>query len=264
MNKDNSILNPVQPYLELEVDRFDKVDYGNMGIAHFYEFSLENKVSHISKAVPDGSIDLLFNIGKEKVTTTISGTVFGVKPWELGSENKCFGVRFQPGQGVLPSDLSIDMLVNDDVEIDGNLYGDNITEQIALANCMEERINIFCKAYERYIYSRKSLSDKEKINDYLVNRIVRSKGQVSLNQLEAETNYSACYLRRIFKNYHGISPKQFAQYVRFQRLLEKLKESDCRNDDNAVECGYYDEAHMMKEFKKYAGVTLEQYKAISM
>ena len=31
------------------------------------------------KAVPDGSIDLLFNIGSDKVTTYISGTVFGVR-----------------------------------------------------------------------------------------------------------------------------------------------------------------------------------------
>ena len=35
-----------------------------------------------------------------------------------------------------------------------------------------------------------------------------------------------------------------------------------RYDELALECGYYDEAHMMKEFKNYAGVTLEQYKKL--
>ena len=33
-----------------------------------------------------------------------------------------------------------------------------------------------------------------------------------------------------------------------------------RYDELALECGYYDEAHMMKEFKKYAGVTLDTYR----
>ena len=80
-----------------------------------------------------------------------------------------------------------------------------------------------------------------------------------MQQLEEETNYSACYLRRIFKNYHGISPKQFAQFVRFQNLLEQMKEQNIRYDDTALECGYFDEAHMMKEFKKYTGKTMEQY-----
>ena len=101
---------------------------------------------------------------------------------------------------------------------------------------------------------------KEKINEYLVNRIIRAKGHISLNELEAETNYSACYLRRIFKSYHSISPKQFAQYIRFQTLLETTKSDNIRYDELALECGYYDEAHMMKEFKNYSGMTLEQYR----
>ena len=83
-----------------------------------------------------------------------------------------------------------------------------------------------------------------------------------MNELEDETNYSACYLRRVFKNYHSISPKQFAQYVRFQTLLEKMEKGNMRYDELALECGYYDEAHMMKEFKNYAGMTLEQYRKL--
>lgn len=35
---------------------------------------------------------------------------------------------------------------------------------------------------------------------------------------------------------------------------------DVRYEQVALECGYYDEPHMMKEFKKYAGITLEQYR----
>ena len=156
----------------------------------------------------------------------------------------------------------MDMLVNDDIEIDGDLFGEHITERIALAKDIKERSELFIEAYEALIYSRTSFSDKEKINEYLVSRIVRSKGQLTMGDLEKETNYSACYLRRVFKNYHSISPKQFALFVRFQILLEKMKKESVRYDELALECGYYDEAHMMKEFKNYAGVTLEQYKKL--
>lgn len=65
-----------------------------------------------------------------------------------------------------------------------------------------------------------------------------------------------------FKSYHSISPKQFAQYIRFQILLEKLKTGNMRYDELALECGYYDEAHMMKGFKNYAGITIEQYRKL--
>lgn len=258
--KQTDIINPFQPYMTLEMDGYSQINRTDYGISHFYEFTIHDEKKHCIKAVPDASIDLLFNIGENKVSTYISGTVFGVKKWELGTQDDCFGVRFQPGQGILPKDITMEMIVNDDIEIDGDIFGKNLTEKIALAKTMSERIDIFKKAYEDMVLGRTSLSDKEKINEYLVNRISRTKGMITMRQLEDETNYSACYLRRIFKSFHGISPKQFAQYIRFQNLLMQADKEGVRYEQVALDCGYYDEPHMMKEFKKYSGVTLEQYR----
>ena len=258
--KQTDIINPFQPYMTLEMDGYSQINRTDYGISHFYEFTIHDEKKHCIKAVPDASIDLLFNIGENKVSTYISGTVFGVKKWELGTQDDCFGVRFQPGQGILPKDITMEMIVNDDSEIDGDIFGKNLTEKIALAKTMSERIDIFKKAYEDMVLGRNSLSDKEKINEYLVNRISRTKGMITMRQLEDETNYSACYLRRIFKSFHGISPKQFAQYIRFQNLLMQADKEGVRYEQVALDCGYYDEPHMMKEFKKYSGVTLEQYR----
>ena len=258
--KQTDIINPFQPYMTLEMDGYSQINRTDYGISHFYEFTIHDEKKHCIKAVPDASIDLLFNIGENKVSTYISGTVFGVKKWELGTQDDCFGVRFQPGQGILPKDITMEMIVNDDIEIDGDIFGKNLTEKIALAKTMSEGIDIFKKAYEDMVLGRNSLSDKEKINEYLVNRISRTKGMITMRQLEDETNYSACYLRRIFKSFHGISPKQFAQYIRFQNLLMQADKEGVRYEQVALDCGYYDEPHMMKEFKKYSGVTLEQYR----
>ena len=258
--KQTDIINPFQPYMTLEMDGYSQINRTDYGLSHFYEFTIHDEKKHCIKAVPDASIDLLFNIGENKVSTYISGTVFGVKKWELGTQDDCFGVRFQPGQGILPKDITMEMIVNDDIEIDGDIFGKNLTEKIALAKTMSERIDIFKKAYEDIVLGRSSLSDKEKINEYLVNRISRTKGMITMRQLEDETNYSACYLRRIFKSFHGISPKQFAQYIRFQNLLMQADKEGVRYEQVALDCGYYDEPHMMKEFKKYSGVTLEQYR----
>lgn len=258
--KQTDIINPFQPYMTLEMDGYSQINRTDYGISHFYEFTIHDEKKHCIKAVPDASIDLLFNIGENKVSTYISGTVFGVKKWELGTQDDCFGVRFQPGQGILPKDITMEMIVNDDIEIDGDIFGKNLTEKIALAKTMSERIEIFKKAYEDMVLGRNSLSDKEKINEYLVNRISRTKGMITMRQFEDETNYSACYLRRIFKSFHGISPKQFAQYIRFQNLLMQADKEGVRYEQVALDCGYYDEPHMMKEFKKYSGVTLEQYR----
>lgn len=259
---DDITIKPLQPYIRIEADNLSQIETNDLGISHFYEFSLKDGKPHNVNAVPDGCIDILFNLGNDKVTTSVGGTVLKVKPWELGSEDICFGVRFQPGKGMLPKEISKEMLADNDIEVDGDIFGDNLTEKIVMAKDINERSVIFKSAYEELGYSMISKSDKEKINDYLVSRITRAKGLVTIKQLEEETNYSACYLRRIFKSYHGISPKQFAQFIRFQNLLEQVDKAGIRYDDIAVKCGYYDEAHMMKEFKNYTGKTLEQYKEI--
>ena len=50
------------------------------------------------KAVPDGSVNLLFGIGEQDVKTYIGGTVLAAKGWEFEDGRSYFGVRFQPGE----------------------------------------------------------------------------------------------------------------------------------------------------------------------
>ena len=90
--------------------------------------------------------------------------------------------------------------------------------------------------------------------------ILHTNGTIAIQELIKETGYSECYIRRIFKQYNGISPKQFAKFVRFQHLLRLLNEQGMSSNDLCENGNYYDEAHMMKEFKQYTGMTIEQYR----
>ena len=56
----------------------------------------------------------------------------------------------------------MDMLVNNDVEIDGDIFGENLTEKIALADNIIDRSKIFIDAYENLVYGRPDLSDRGK------------------------------------------------------------------------------------------------------
>lgn len=253
-----TVIMPLQPYVAIKTENYRQIVNTDMGISHFYEFTVGQK-DHVIDAVPDGSIDLLFNIGEKSVHTYIGGTVFNVKAWNIGNEHTCFGIRFQPGKGVLPKDIAIDMIVNQDMEIDGDLFGKNLTEQIALSNSIEERAGLFLESYKNHIQKNWVNSDRKNINDYLLKRISQTAGSINVSQLTEETGYSECYIRRIFKEFNAVSPKQFAQYIRFQKLLKILGRGEVHYEDVALECGYYDEPHMMKEFKSYMGITPQCY-----
>ncbi len=60
-------------------------------------------------------------------------------------------------------------------------------------------------------------------------------------------------MERLFKKHVGYSPKQYAKVVRFFHIYHQIIKSDSNLSIEAVDAGYYDQAHFNKEFKKYAG-----------
>lgn len=250
---------PMQPYLVLETEDFQIKKEMKEGISHFYEFSRKTAGKEM-KAVPDGSVDLLFEIGDHEVKTYIGGTVLAAKGWAFAEERAYFGVRFQPGACILPKELSIRDLVDKDLEIDGNLFGEHLTEKLAESRNISERVNIFMTEYEK-IYGEQRMDGIHTLEAYVRNRIYATQGTIQLQRLVEETGYSACYIRRIFGQIHGISPKNFEKFIRFQNTLHRLtqKPGTCRLDRLALACGYYDEAHMIKDFKQFAGITPQGY-----
>lgn len=111
----------------------------------------------------------------------------------------------------------------------------------------------------------KELADGiQKLENYLRERIYDTDGCICIRQLAEETGYSECYIRRVFQQVHGISPKNFERFVRFQKLLHVINKMPerIRLDALAQQCGYYDEAHMIKDFKQYAGITPQGYERL--
>lgn len=64
------------------------------------------------------------------------------------------------------------------------------------------------------------------------------------------------HLRRVFREAVGVSPKEFAKLVRFDRALSAARE-DVRASwaSIAAATGYYDQAHLIGEFQSISGVT---------
>jgi AraC-like DNA-binding protein len=94
-------------------------------------------------------------------------------------------------------------------------------------------------------------------------RIVESGGSVRIGDLAHETGYSRRHLTQRFAREYGLTPKQAARVVRFERswrLLRRLERSrrQSRGDrpslaEAAAACGYYDQAHLAREWNDLAG-----------
>ncbi len=93
---------------------------------------------------------------------------------------------------------------------------------------------------------------------YALDRLRRTRGAVSVADLAAETGWSARHLSKQFRAETGLSPKAGARVVRFDRARRRLLRRQATGGrvvlaELAAECGYYDQAHLARDFRDLAG-----------
>jgi AraC-like DNA-binding protein len=91
--------------------------------------------------------------------------------------------------------------------------------------------------------------------------ILQSGGCVPIESLADDLGISLRKLDRVFNARVGLTPKALCRVVRFQQVL-KMVERDQQSRDwaqLAVECGYYDQSHFIKEFSAFTGLSPTAY-----
>jgi AraC-like DNA-binding protein len=89
--------------------------------------------------------------------------------------------------------------------------------------------------------------------DAAVDAILRSGGRATIDRVAAAAGVSRQHLARAFAYHVGVSPKTFARVMRFRRALELAGGHNW--DDLAAELGYFDQSHLIADFREFAGTT---------
>lgn len=95
----------------------------------------------------------------------------------------------------------------------------------------------------------------------IVNTIIQTKGQLTVNKIIGLTGYSERQLERLFQQAIGTSPNRYLQIVRLHHFLSLIR-SGSRTESFTIaglESGYYDQPHLIRNFKKMTGLTPTQY-----
>jgi transcriptional regulator GlxA family with amidase domain len=87
----------------------------------------------------------------------------------------------------------------------------------------------------------------------LIDWVVERRGDVRVEDLARHSGLSARQLRRRFLEETGVGPKQFCRILRFRRATSEL--AGWRGDwaGLAADCGYFDQSHLIREFREFAG-----------
>jgi transcriptional regulator GlxA family with amidase domain len=115
---------------------------------------------------------------------------------------------------------------------------------------------------EKRLLSR--LNDFKHLDDGLLKitaQVLQSGGCVPVEILADKLGVSMRKLDRMFNARVGLTPKALCRVIRFQQVFKAFERSQGRPDwaQIAIECGYYDQPHFIKEFSAFAGQAPTSY-----
>jgi len=221
--------------------------------------------------VPDGTMKLIFHYGDAYKHHSLNGEITILpKCFLIGQLTKpyiiepigvtgSFVVQFKPN-GFLPfTSIPIKEMENTAVPLE-KLFGENgikLGNQILIANSTSERIQIV----ETFLL--RELADKNRIDTIVkstVETIFNANGQFSVNEFSKSNNINRRQLARKFSSSIGLSPKQLAKTIRIQSTLKILLNEDVSSlTDLAYKNEFFDQAHFIKEFKEFTGLTPKEF-----
>lgn len=228
------------------------------------------------RVVPDGCMELIFHYGDlyrqyfENGTSIIQPRcfVFGqISSYiEIAPTGKTgiIAARFLPEGLQSFIDIPVSELDNKAVEL-ATVFGDYATtleRDVSNATNNESRKSII----EQFLVNR--LTDPKNVDSITkscVQAIIDSGGQVGVMELANKHQVNRRNIERKFVAQVGMSPKQLARVVRLQSAIRMLDQKQFPNLTSlAYENGYFDQAHFIKDFKEFTGISPKSFYASNL
>jgi len=226
----------------------------------------------IHRRLPDGTLDLVFNLG-EAVSLSRDEVKFNLMPAVSLTglyPDKSFlcyadkvhlvGVVFQPGTAHLFIKDSLAHIKASTLDA-GDVFGKDIY-------LLLERLAGFPSEIQRHYFLEKLLM--KFIGDYqqehyqhnilhAVSDIHVAEGNLDVSLLHHAHLMSERNFRRKFVDFVGMSPKQYAGIVRIKSFSKRYKSTRMNYNDILFDLGYSDQAHFNKDFRKIVGASPGMY-----
>jgi AraC-like DNA-binding protein len=219
-------------------------------------------IQPVHRVLPDGCIDVVLGFSgqaDEPESAMAVGTMTRALVLDAASSPECFvGVRFRPGKAsaflTVPANELTDLRVPlDELWLDAA----EVRDTLAVSADAMERV----RALERVLAARVSPHEVAAHHDVdeAIRRIVEAGGSLGITRLAPALGVTRQHLARRFSQLVGVSPKTFARVVRLGRVIERARAVPAGEALNwsavALELGYYDQAHLVDEFRELTGVT---------
>lgn len=130
-------------------------------------------------------------------------------------------------------------------------------EKLAAAQTDQQRIKIV----EQFLLKQLKNIQTDQLIIQAVKKIYTANGQLRIKQLAEELCISQSPFEKRFRKLVGTTPKKFASIVRFNAVLNQVGQAKSLTE-LCYENNFFDQAHFIKDFKRFTGDTPENFKRL--
>ena len=253
---------PLQPYLKRYASTYQEYQtswnpYCVKKDALLYQFVTGNEETEI-ELIPDACLNALFELDASAPCAMLYGASLQSTSFKLKPDTHYFGFKPYSNLGIKSPGINMREMVDTRVDL-SYVYpsADRLIADLSRTTSFSERIGIFSRFAEENLVDDNYLPT---FVDYLAVMLCSSRENIVFGSIGQAIGYSERYCREKFKDSYGMSPKQYSNIIRFQNALKALV-SDTYSDltSLAVECGYFDQPHLTREFRRYTNAPPERY-----
>jgi AraC-like DNA-binding protein len=217
--------------------------------------------------LPDGCLEIVFNLADPFHRYHTDGSV-ETQPHAIiagqmhtraligpSGSVELFGIRFRPAGAFPFFRFPLHELTDRIVDL-GQVWPREI-------RVLEDRINSASNFAARIVVAEEVLlrlltsePNRDRLVEAATTLIGYHHGDLTIDRVTTEIGVNGRKLERRFRDRLGVSPKFYSRIVRFQHLLNTVRGSGAADLlGTALSVGYYDQAHLIHEFRELSGQT---------
>lgn len=230
----------------------------NSNVQTIYFFTVESTRIVELPGIPDSCLDIVFYLDGPLTNSFVIPSPKERMLFTFAEVGRYVGIRLKPCHHVKQFALS-------QAELNDQMRW-LVLESAPFLSLLWERLigetmdaAIIAHILAEPIFQQAPLSPQQLLIEQMTSMIYTTNGNITLKQLEQQFCYSARYVRMLFQQHIGMSPKQFMQITQLQHLVNEMKHAPLKTKDILATYPYYDESHFYKMFKKYMNMTPQAY-----
>lgn len=171
-----------------------------------------------------------------------------------GGKHVCtLGIRFRPGAAAVLLDIDLSRTADREVDL-APLLKEGATALVAAVCGARTTRQMLSAAQDCLLKIATPRLQRVPKSRVAVDRLRASQGRIRVDALAKSHGVARRTLERWFQRELGISPKQYARIVRLNSVLASMSATErSRIVEVALDAGYFDEAHLLLDFRALAG-----------